>query len=397
MTKKNRQVHTPNKLLYTLGYKFHYEKFVKKTLGAQIENSVLAGLKPPFIVLGNHVSKLDFGIVAATMYPYKCNFVGSVNSFIGKNRLLKQLGTLSKRQFTTDLQLVRNIKYLVGKKATVMLFPEARMSADGRSSPIPQGVAKLVKTAGATVLCVNLSGAYLTMPKWLGTRRNAAVKSNLSLIATPFELAELSTEEIHKKIVTALQYDDYKFQRENRVKIDADRCTNLHTLLYRCPLCKTEFSMRSEEKFLYCEKCNERYEMDEFGVIKNAKLPFDSVTAWYDLQRAEVKKSVADGSYFFEDECVVEAIFEKPEFVSLGSGKLTHNLDGFELILPDKTEVFPSAKNFAVAFDTGACIYLATSVASYKISPINKPFECTKIALAVEEIYNFINEKKVQN
>lgn len=387
MSIKLKKPHTPNRLLYFIGYKGYFEKFVKKTLGVKINNQALTGLKPPFIVIANHVSTLDFCIAGATVYPNKCNFVGAVNNFIGKSWAIKQLGTLSKRQFTADLQLVRDIKHLVDKNATIMLFPEARMSADGRCSPIPTGIAKMVKLAGANLLCVNISGAYLCRPKWLNQRRAVPIVSNLSLIASKEELPNLSVGELHQKIETALQYDDYKYQRENKIVIDEKRCENLHTLLYRCPVCDSEYTTVSHDKYLECTHCGEVFNMDEYGVIHNDKLPFDSVTAWYDYEKEKISELVKSGEYYFEDDCDVEAIFDKPKYVCLGKGKIVHDYDGFTLTIGDKTEKFHSAHNFAIAYDTGKCIYLSTPTVSYKVSPINKPEQCTAISLAVEEIF----------
>lgn len=392
MTFNFKRVHTPNKLLYTLGYKFHYQKLVKKTLGAKINNDCIKNVQPPFIIIANHASKLDYGIVAAAVYPYKCNFVGSVNSFVGNAWLVRALGTLAKRQFTVDLRLVRDIKYLVSKNATIALFPEARMSADGRCSAIPSGIAKLVKMSSATLLCLNMKGVYLSRPKWLGLTRKVPVYADLSVVAKKEELPDMPLTELQKRIQDAMRYDDYAYQREKKISILDNRCTSLHTLLYRCPVCGKEFCMQSTDTALHCDNCGAHFNMDEYGVLSNGKNDC-TVTEWYDMQKDAVAQEVKSGKYVFEDDCQVEAIFDKPKYVKLGKGRITHNFDGFTLSVGDVCEEFPSKHNFAIAFDTGSCIYLSTSTASYKIIPANKAIQCTKVSLAVEAIYEMQSAK----
>lgn len=70
----------------------------------------------------------------------------------------------------------------------------------------------------------------------------------------------------YHRIENAFSYDDYAWQAENKVKIHyQNRARGLHRILYRCPVCQTEFETDSDGDSLWCNRffCEKRKEDDK--------------------------------------------------------------------------------------------------------------------------------------
>ena len=48
------------------------------------------GLKPPYIVLSNHGSMVDFAVAAKAVYPNKTGWVASIEEFNGREWIFRQ-------------------------------------------------------------------------------------------------------------------------------------------------------------------------------------------------------------------------------------------------------------------------------------------------------------------
>ena len=48
----------------------------------------------------------------------------------------------------------------------VVVFPEGRLSPDGRQNPIVENAAALYKRSKVPLVLVNIQGAYFANPKW---------------------------------------------------------------------------------------------------------------------------------------------------------------------------------------------------------------------------------------
>ena len=64
-------------------------------------------LKPPFILLCNHNAFMDFKVATQVIFPRRANYVVAIDGFIGREWLLRNVGCICKRKFTSDTVLVR--------------------------------------------------------------------------------------------------------------------------------------------------------------------------------------------------------------------------------------------------------------------------------------------------
>jgi 1-acyl-sn-glycerol-3-phosphate acyltransferase len=67
----------------------------------------------PALFLMNHSSFIDLEIAASILYPRPFNIVTTLDAFIGKDWLMRQIGCFPTRKFVTDIGLIKDINYCI--------------------------------------------------------------------------------------------------------------------------------------------------------------------------------------------------------------------------------------------------------------------------------------------
>lgn len=369
-----------------------WSKPICDKLDATFDTTCLEGLTPPLLILANHASEKDVHLVSRALKAYTCNFIVAENFLARHRHILNAVGALTKRQFTPNIKLVKQIKSLCDKSAVVTLYPEGRLSCDGRTSHIPMSIAKLVKFLGVTTVAIKCQGGYLHYNKWCKINRTSKIKCEANIIAYAEELSNLDIDVIYDKIINSLSYDEYKYQQENKIKVDRP-AYNIHTVLYKCLNCGSEFNMTSDDNLIKCNSCGKIYAMDSYGVISNG-LDRLSFTEWYDKQKDSVRSQIQADKYCFEDDCLISQTINN-KFASKVKGKVKHDIRGFTLFLNGDELHFNSNGMYSLSYEPNNCFYLSKDNV-YKIIPINKAMQITKVALAVEEIFALNQANKVK-
>ncbi len=385
--------------------------------GTVIEKRDPGNIRPPYLLLSNHASMIDFAIAARVTFPYRINWVISVEEFVGRDWALRGIGGMYKRKFTAEMVFIRHmVEVLKKRKRICVMYPEARFSLAGVNERISSGIGKLVKMSGCPVVVVIEYGSFLREPQWnKKPARKVPVRAVESVVVSSDEVKTLSAEEIQNKIEKAIVYDDYKWQRENRIRINSrKRAHNIHRILYQCPVCKKEFGMNSKDTDIWCEECGARWTMDEYGVLhsNSGNGVFDNVPDWYRWERENVIKEVNDGEYRFEDDVRIDKLvnFSKG-FEKIGMGKMVQDgsgitvqsrLDSGEDFLLHRTA--QSMESCHIEYDfrkrgtyqRGPAIDLTDKENTYFVFPVNKGKHLTKIHFATEALYDkSIETKKV--
>jgi len=367
----------------------------------KIEKIGMEGLKPPYMILSNHMSFIDFEIAAIGTHPHRVNNVVNIDGFYRRPWLLEWIGAICTRKFTMDIGLVRSIKKVTSRGDILCMYPEARYSPCGTTSYLPDSLGPLVRMNKVPVVALVHHGNYLRAP-FFGFRKKRKVPlyTTMTQIITAEEASTLSAEEINARIRAALEYDEYKYQRENGILItEPFRAEGMHKILYKCPHCGRE-SMFSEGVKLFCRECAKSWTLREDGVIcaDEGETEFPHVPDWFEWQRAEVKKEIEAGSYFFEDEVDVHSLPRCWNFEALGTARLTHDstngfiLEGFYNGAPYRIQRMPLQTNsLHVEYDFPHikpfdCLDISTENDSFYCFP-TKENVVTKLSLATEEIY----------
>ena len=100
--------------------------------------------------------------------------------------------------------------------------------------------------------------------------RMVPLEADMTKLFDVKDLNNLTVDQINQKVRKAFEYDEYKWQKENKIAIkDKNRAKNIHKVLYQCPSCKTEHEMDSDSNLIWCKKCLKTYEMDVYGALKS--------------------------------------------------------------------------------------------------------------------------------
>ncbi len=370
--------------------------------GAQIAKVNAQGLQPPYVLLCNHNAFLDFKVATAAVFPHRANYVVAIDGFLGREGLLRNVGCLCKRKFTNDIVLIRHLQRVINNGDIAVIYPEARYSLCGTTAILPESLGKMCKLLKVPVVTLITNGHHINSPFWnLHDRKVRPVQSTFTQLFKAEDLAKASVDEINAKIKEAFQYDDFKWQKENGVKVCySKRAEGLHKVLYQCPHCKTEYRMSSSGATLRCDACGKTWTMGVYGDLSadSGETEFSHIPDWYEWERAQVRAEVEAGTYCFHGPITVDSLPNAKRFIRLGEGTMTHNMDGFA-VCGTEANGTPFEMKIAVPLlyschieyeylgKFGDCVDLNTLTDTWYIYPHHCDFSVTKIALATEELF----------
>ena len=363
--------------------------------------------KPPYILISNHASMLDFYMALCTTFPHKPYWISTVEEFVPRFFIFRRIGVLAKRKFTNDPQAA--IKYLevLKKKKILILYPEARYSFTGNTERIDKSMGRFVKTANCPVVMIKTHGHYLQCPQWSDrkNRKFKPIQDDVYVIVNKWETETMSAEELQHRIESNFDTSDELWMEKNNIQIKYDsRAVGLERILYKCPHCGAEFQMSSESHYLTCNHCGVKYDYLENGKLHctNGATIYEWPSQWYEWEKECVRKEVLDGTYHFEDDVRVEKLMGAGiGFVPQdGHYHLTHGInEGFILKGTDNSFEFrrSSLLSYAVHIeyaylDRGSFIELADRNDTYFVYPLSKKAQLTKIHFAVEHIYDLLKD-----
>ena len=381
MSKKAKPI-LAKKSLVRLSLLFYGNRFVKKQVRL-IHDGTLSKIRPPYIVVANHSSFVDVGALMKMMYPRCANFVISETQKVQWPSLINHMGILPKKQFTVDMSLISGIKYCLSKNRPVAIYPEAKLSVVGVPNIIKPSVAKLVRMFKVPLVTVCFHGSYLHRPRWAHSKRFLPVKAEVKLAVDADEAKTISAEEIHKRIVENLSYDDYAYQRENMIEIDVpDLVEGLEHILYKCADCGAEFAMTANGRTLTCAKCGATVTMDKYGELHGGQ--FSNVPDWYKWEAECVHDEIYFGTYRYVKTFAAQKLVKK-KYVDLGNAEIEHNDEGIFVRFSNGEQLhYPVGTFYTLSFNNDY-VYLPTEQAVYRFARLSDVGCTTKLNLAIEQ------------
>lgn len=377
----------------------------------KVETIGMEDLKPPYMLLSNHMHFIDFELAAMGTWPHSVSNVVSIDGYVVKFFLLEWIGAIATRKFTTDLHLVKSIRKVLQRGDVLAMYPEARYSPCGTTAFLPDSLGKLIRMNKVPVVAVVHHGNHLYAPFWnFRKKRKVPLHTTMKVILTPEQIATMSVDEINETLRQALQYDDYRYQKENNIRItEPYRAEGLHKVLYQCPHCLAESKMASQGTELYCTACGKRWNWDEDGKLRalEGETEFDHIPDWFEWERQQVRKQIEEGTYRYEDEVDVWSLPRVYRYIPLGKAKLTHDPEnGFILEGHYRGEVYRiqrqplQTNSLHVEYDFGPlkaidCLDISTENDSFYCKPSRNDV-ITKLAFATEEIYQRALRQKLE-
>jgi len=376
----------------------------------KIEKVNMEGVKAPYFLLSNHMGFVDLEINALAAYPARVSHIATLEGHYRRSLLMELDGCIGKRKFTTDPHLIPACEKVLNKFGAVLtMYPEARYSPIGTLAILPSSLGQLIKRLKHDVVVLVHRGNYLHTPFWDWRRkRDVPLRPVMTRVLTKEQVEELSAEEIQDTVTKALWYDEYKYQKDNNIRItEPYRAEGLHKVLYQCPICKTEFKMYTEGAILGCSHCGHKWELTETGELCaiEGETVFSHPPTWYEWQRANVRREIDEGRYSFTDEVDVFSLPNTNNFIDLGKARLTHSMEtGFVIEGHYNGEDYkisrPVAGMYGVHIEYDycyirpeECVQISTSDDTFVCFPSERN-QVTKLSIATEELYKVKTEEK---
>ena len=227
-----------------------YVLYLKLFCGLSLDTSATKGFQGPALVLANHQSFMDFGIAARAFLPLRLHFVAY-------SKLFRWFRLISKKQFAPDVASVRKMVRITKDGGSVCIFPEGQISYTGINAEVDPGIGELAKLLNVPVLCLHIRGNHLYRPKWAcGLLYPSKAQAWTQVLLTQEEVDTLPVETITQRILDALEYNEFDWQRKTMAKAKHSRTTvGLEHYLWFCPSCQQETFFHPEGNHLSCPHC----------------------------------------------------------------------------------------------------------------------------------------------
>lgn len=359
----------------------------------------------PWLVLMNHSSFIDLEIASALLYPKPYHIICTSDGFVGKAGVMQRLGCIPTQKFVRDLGLIGDmLTALHTLGSSVLMYPEASYTFDGKATPLPRKLGILLKKLNVPVVYIQTYGAFARDPLYNGLRkRQVDVKATMRCLLTVEEIKAHSVAELDAILDEAFSFDNFTWQKENGVEINEPfRAIGLERILFQCAACGQEGTMRSHDTVVECAHCGKKYTLTPLGELKaeTGETEFPHIPDWYDWERANVRKSLEDGSYRLDTDVDIRMMVDYKAIYNVGRGHLTHDekgfvLDGCEGKLHYEQDPLACYSLYSDYFwyELGDMICIGNADALYYCFP-KKEGVVAKTRLAAEELYKMKREKR---
>ncbi len=296
--------------------------------------------KGPCIFISNHQSRLDYIFCGVPLLPGRYNFVAGYNEFYRSHLkgVFSLLKVIPKKNFVPDMYTIKEVTRVLNSGGKVVLFPEGMSSIGGMNQPVAIGTGKFIKHFKVPVYYSVLKGGYLTAPKYTLDEHPGTVEAVFDQMFTPEEIDKLSPEEIEKIINEKLYHDDYAWNLEKgyKYKNNGNLAEHLEDLLFWCPKCGSEFTLKGEGNTFKCSCCGNGMTLDDtykMTALDDTCVIPKTQSEWFNMQREYIKKEILKDGYSVS--CNVK-LGTLPNYEPLTDLK-TSNITGEGVVTVDKT------------------------------------------------------------
>ena len=380
-----------------------------KRIGFTYETVGMEKLKQgePCLVLMNHSSFIDLEIASSLLYPRPFHIVCTLDGFVGKEKLMRNIGCIPTRKFVTDVNLVRDMVYAISTLgSSILMYPEASYSFDGTATPLPASLGKCLKLLKVPVVMIRTEGAFHRDPLYNGLQiRRVPVSATMEYLLSPDEIEKKSVKELNAILAKQFDFDHFRWQQDNSVKVsESFRADGLNRVLYKCPKCGSEDGMNGSGTHIICRHCGNEFELNEYGVLKPTgdSRGFEHIPDWYRWERECVRQELLDNTYRLEIPVSISMLVDTNSIYNVGDGVLTHSRDGFHLTgCGGRLEYFqdPMASYSLYAdyywYEIGDVICIGDEKAQYYCFPKSDKDVVAKTRLACEELYKLRKAKEI--
>jgi len=327
------------------------------------------GVKPPFLILGGHVSLLDCFFVSLCVRG-AVYFVASDDIFATPllSRLMKFLvSPIAKNKGASDLQTVKDCLEISKQGGNVGIFASGNTSYSGEEACVGSQISRLAKIMKCDILIFKTHGLYGVDPRWANHIRKGKCKGEIVSVINKAEAEILTNDELQKKIVDGISFPHHCDEVLSNYKSSL-RAEYLERFLFACPSCKSLNTLVSQGKLLECNSCGMIVEYGErlnLILIKGKKC-FKTLKEWHKFQISLIEelltKTVVGKIFCDENEKLVlnqrakrKTILIKNATLSLFEDKIVvgNSLKKEEFMLDDIFQMAIQGRNKLIFYING--------------------------------------------
>ena len=363
----------------------------------------------PTILLSSHASRLEF---IYTLYGFRRKDVNMVCGFQnilqkGLYHLFIKLGVISKYLYQPDIMCVKHMLGVLKRNGAIGLFPEGIQSTSGSTHPINPATTAFIKRSKANIVVCTSKGAYLATNRYSSDRKKGYIGISYSLLFTPEMLETLTEEEIYRLLLEKISYNDFAFNKTARNTYIGKKpnAYGIDKILYKCPDCKEEHTLRVEGDTVVCDSCGFKVQINEYYdlvPVCGSGCPAD-IDRWYKWQRScvanEIKKDAFEmtlrGSLCTLRLDKLQKAPKNRKVLSVGTARLTNKGLSFSGTLDGQSVHFdfPPISVYSLTFSTKGFLEFYHNNDYYMLFPDEKDRCLIKWTLAAEEIHNLYDKK----
>ena len=282
---------TPDSVFYT-GFFGALHRLYRGRVRLHVDDALIRDLPTPYIALCNHQSFFDMYYTNRLFQNAKANPSYVVNKHYISHPLIRKAGikagVIPKKLFYPDISVPVQIMRMLKKGYPVIIFPEARLSVEGRSYPIVDKSAAFYRRLKTDLVIVKIRGSYFAKPKWRKRFFRTDVSVSAERVITKEQIAAMTDDELNRLIDEALAYD--ASEEPIGVYRQKDKAEGLENILYRCVDCGALYTLKGVGNELICTACGKTHRLNDNYLFEDE--PF-SIGAYYAkigaLEKAEIQ------------------------------------------------------------------------------------------------------------
>ncbi len=405
----NRKIKKPNPALMSIGMwalgilnKLYKVEFSYDYAPESIKDQ-------PTILLSSHASRLEF---IYTLYGFKRKDINMVCGFQnilekGLYPLFLKLGVISKYLYQPDFMCVKHMLGVLKRNGALGLFPEGIQSTSGSTHPINPATTSFIKRSKANIVVCTTKGAYLATNRYSSDRKKGYIGVSYSLVFTPEMLETLTEEQIYHLLLEKISYNDFAFNKTARHKYIGKKpnAFGIDKILYKCPDCKKEHTLRVEKDTVLCDSCGFRVQINEYYdlvPICGSNCPAD-IDQWYKWQRKCVAEEIKNDAFEMTlngSLCTLrlDKLRKAPKnrkVLSVGHARITNQGLSFSGTLDGQSVNFdfPAIAVYSLTCSTKGFLEFYHNNDYFMLVPDETDRCLIKWTLAAEEIHNLYDKK----
>lgn len=402
-SKSKKKKRTYNKFLY--GFVRFLSWFIAKfAFKRRFLRNEIKGKKGPFVIIANHEAALDFvNLIGATKEHLSFVISNSFYNTLPFKGVVSKLGMIPKQQFQTTLRDLGTMRSTLKNDGILVIYPAGLMCEDGLSTPIPPTTYEFLRWLNNDVYVAKITGTYFSMPKWSKGIRRGRTYIDIYKLFDKEALVGMPVEEIKAKTTEALDFDAYLEQEKLKIKYSHNsNIEGLENVLYACPNCMGEFTIRTKKKkTIYCVQCGFEEKSDKYALLHNKAGIGDEVrlvSAWSKMIYNNLKEKVKNGKIkkLFTKANIQLIDPKKHKYCDAGSAEITITPDTLSIMGiingEDVNLNMPSSSFPSLPFKPGKYFEIQHGDTSYRCFP-KKPLTVMKWVNLVKIYYELKNEE----